>query len=136
MRELGVWLTIDDFGTGFSSLSRLQRLPVHGLKIDQSFVAGLEHEDADRAIVDATLGLASALGVRVIAEGVETVGQAEYLLGGGCEMGQGHLYGAAMHAGEISELLSAGGRLGPPATTPRRRAAAPRAPRTARARPR
>lgn len=115
MQDLGVRLTIDDFGTGFSSLTRLQSMPVHGLKVDRSFIVGLEDDPADRAIVDAILRLAAALGVRVVAEGVETPGQAAWLREhGGCELVQGDLYGAPVDADAIGALLRSGAPLGPP----------------------
>lgn len=108
LSELGAWLTIDDFGTGSSSLSRLHRLPVHGIKIHGSFVAGLPDDPSNRAIVDATVRLATALGIRAIAEGVETRAQAEVLAELGCEMGQGHWYGMPRTARQIESILADG----------------------------
>jgi len=92
LRSLGVRLMLDDFGTGFSSLSYLKRFPVHTLKIDRSFVAGLGREDGDRAIVAAIMGVANALELQVIAEGVETALQAAELVALGCTVAQGFRY--------------------------------------------
>ena len=91
LTDLGVTLSIDDFGTGFSSLSYLQRLPLHQLKIDQSFVANLS-SDEGRAIVSAIVGLANALHLETVAEGVEDAEQARLLSSLGCDAAQGFLY--------------------------------------------
>jgi diguanylate cyclase (GGDEF)-like protein/PAS domain S-box-containing protein len=96
LRALGVGIAIDDFGTGYSSLSYLAQFPVDVVKIDRSFVAGLDDNDTRResfAIVGAIIGLAHALDLTVIAEGVETANQADALHGLGCDIGQGYLYG-------------------------------------------
>jgi len=108
LRELGVQLLLDDFGTGFSSLSLLAQLPVGGLKVDRSFVAGLA--DAHAPIVDAILRLARAFGLPVVAEGIETQAQLIALRRMGCELGQGHLFAPAMPAGELTALLAAAER--------------------------
>jgi diguanylate cyclase (GGDEF)-like protein len=91
LRELGITAVLDDFGTGYSSLSRVQRFPVSSLKIDRSFVAGLDTGRVDRAIVEATLALAHALGLETVAEGVETEAQRRILLDLGCTRMQGFL---------------------------------------------
>jgi EAL domain-containing protein (putative c-di-GMP-specific phosphodiesterase class I) len=98
LRDIGVRLMLDDFGTGFSSLSYLKRLPVHTLKIDRSFVAGLGSDAGDRAIVAAIMGVARALDLQVIAEGVESERQAAELVALGCPVAQGFLYAAPTYA--------------------------------------
>jgi EAL domain-containing protein (putative c-di-GMP-specific phosphodiesterase class I) len=92
LRDLGVHLSVDDFGTGWSSLAYLKQFPVEALKIDQSFVAGLCHDADDHAIVEATIRLAGALGLTVVAEGVEHPEQAAELARLGCDSVQGYLY--------------------------------------------
>jgi diguanylate cyclase (GGDEF)-like protein/PAS domain S-box-containing protein len=96
VRELGVTLSIDDYGTGYSSLAYLQKLAVHRLKIDRSFVAGMESSQHDRLIVKSTIDLAHQLGLEVIAEGIETQGQYALLQTMGCDVGQGYLIARPM----------------------------------------
>ena len=100
LRERGIFVLLDDFGTGFSALSYLHRFPIHALKIDQSFVAGLgdDQHPESLALVRAILALASTLGIDSIGEGVETEAQATILRQLGCTMGQGFLFGRPMPA--------------------------------------
>jgi EAL domain-containing protein (putative c-di-GMP-specific phosphodiesterase class I) len=96
--ELGVHLSIDDFGTGHSSLSYLRKLPAAELKIDRSFVTDVETSADARAIVDAVVKLAHALGLRVVAEGVENTRQQQILVDMGCDELQGYLFARPMTA--------------------------------------
>ncbi len=101
--RMGINITIDDFGTGYSSLAYLKRLPVSKLKIDQSFVQGLPNDKEDAAIVKAIIALAKSLGLDLIAEGVETDAQKEFLLASGCKHIQGYHCGKAVPAEEIEK---------------------------------
>jgi diguanylate cyclase (GGDEF)-like protein/PAS domain S-box-containing protein len=103
---MGVRLSVDDFGTGFSSLAYLNRFPIHSLKIDRSFVRGLEHDASDRAITSTIIAMARNLHLKVIAEGVETSAQATFLVQHGCLLAQGYFYGKPADAGEFAELLA------------------------------
>lgn len=93
LESAGIRMAMDDFGTGYSSLAYLKRLPIAELKIDRAFVRQLETDDEDRAIVTAILSMARALGLHVIAEGVETEGQLAFLRECGCEAAQGFYFG-------------------------------------------
>jgi diguanylate cyclase (GGDEF)-like protein len=106
--EIGVRLVLDDFGTGYSSLAYLNRFPFHALKIDRSFVDALGIEQERTAIVEAIIGMARALSLEVIAEGVENEVQLAELSRLGCDYAQGHLFYAAMPAADVSRLLAEG----------------------------
>lgn len=93
LRELGVSLAIDDFGTGYSSLACLKHFPVDKLKIDQSFIRGIDSDPRDRAIVRAIIGMAKALGLTAVAEGVESPAHVDFLCKHDCEQGQGYYLG-------------------------------------------
>jgi diguanylate cyclase (GGDEF)-like protein/PAS domain S-box-containing protein len=105
LKELGVRLILDDFGTGYSSLSYLKRFPIDQLKIDRSFVDGIATPGDDRAIVEAIVGMARALGLDVIPEGVETEEQLAVLESLGCDYAQGFLLGRPMPPEQLAELL-------------------------------
>ncbi|MBV4456876.1 EAL domain-containing protein [Pseudomonas sp. COR58] len=108
IKALGVRLAIDDFGTGYSSLSYLHRFPVNVLKIDQSFVRALDGEGGDDALVGAIISLGKSLRLNVIAEGVETQRQLDFLKAHGCEEGQGYHFSKAVPADDFARLLAAG----------------------------
>ncbi|MBT0962465.1 putative bifunctional diguanylate cyclase/phosphodiesterase [Denitromonas iodatirespirans] len=107
IREMGIALSLDDFGTGFSSLSYLKRLPINTLKIDRSFIDGLPDDGNDRAIVQAVLAMGRSLGIAVLAEGVETPAQVHALRLMGCGSAQGYHFGrpavAADHTGVLPQ---------------------------------
>ncbi len=105
LRGEGVSFSIDDFGTGYSSLSYLQRFPVDTVKIDRSFVANLPAAESDASIATTIIAMAHSLKLTVVAEGVETPEQAEFLKAQGCDQVQGYLYGRPMPAGELLALL-------------------------------
>jgi EAL domain-containing protein (putative c-di-GMP-specific phosphodiesterase class I) len=101
----GARISLDDFGTGFSSLSRLQRLPIDEVKIDKSFVRQCANHSEDRKIVEAVVALAHALGMRVVAEGVETEATATILTEIGCDFAQGFLFGRPVSPSELGGLI-------------------------------
>src|SRR3954469_7160188 len=105
LRALGTRLSVDDFGTGYSSLSRLNKLPIDEVKIDQSFVSQLEDGEAGRTIVQASIAMAHGLGLRVVAEGVETDRQLAILRSLGCDDGQGYFFGRPAVAEQATRLL-------------------------------
>jgi diguanylate cyclase (GGDEF)-like protein len=105
IKGLGLGLAIDDFGTGYSSLTYLKRFPVSVLKIDQAFVRGLGEDAADTAIVKSVIDLAHALGLVVVAEGVETGQQVAHLRELGCDLAQGYFFARPQPAEDIGRLL-------------------------------
>ena len=117
LRSLGVHLAVDDYGTGHSPLAHLQRYAFDSLKVDRRFINDLEENNNSRAIVSATVAMAHDLGLDVVAEGVETAGQAIQLQAMGCDQAQGYLYHRPMTASQAAELVR--GRLSAlPAQTP------------------
>jgi diguanylate cyclase (GGDEF)-like protein/PAS domain S-box-containing protein len=102
----GVKIALDDFGTGYASLTHLKAFPVDVIKIDRSFVSSLDTNPNDAAIIDAIVGLGHRLGMEIVAEGIETTVQAQYLLDRGCEYGQGYLFGKAAPAATIPSMMA------------------------------
>lgn len=107
LQALGVGVTLDDFGTGHSSLAYLQHLPVTRIKIDREFVRPVVHSASDATLVHAVIALAHTLGLKVVAEGVETPEQLRFLQREGCELFQGWLFSKAVPAGDIAQLYAA-----------------------------
>ncbi|CAG2154714.1 putative bifunctional diguanylate cyclase/phosphodiesterase [Cupriavidus plantarum] len=105
LRRDGVTLTCDDFGTGYASLSFLKTFPVDRLKIDQSFIRNVVDDGVDAAIVNSVITVGNSLGIGVVAEGVETVGQRDFLLANGCYEAQGYLYGRPMAPDRLTDFL-------------------------------
>ena len=110
LKSLGVHLVLDDFGTGYSSLAYVRRFPIDVLKIDRAFVDALGDDAEDVAIVTAIISMGSALGVTVVAEGVEVERQASQLRALGCDLAQGFLYARPLPAAEAGELLREAGQ--------------------------
>jgi len=128
LKALGVRIAIDDFGTGYSSLDYLRRFPVDQIKVDRAFVSGLGRDTGDTAIVRAIVGLSHALGLTVVAEGVENAPQVARLRGLGCEMAQGFFFGRPLPLSAVTDIVanlesgveeSGADRESPPSIAPR-----------------
>ena len=109
-RDMGIRLSIDDFGTGYSSLTYLKKFDIDYLKIDKSFVLGLENGTNDMVLCETIIMMAHKLGLKVIAEGVETENQQSLLTAAGCDYGQGYLYSKPIHQEEFEMLLKIGSK--------------------------
>ena len=107
LHDMGLHLSIDDFGTGYSSLSALQQFPIGTLKIDQSFVRDAADDPADAVLVRTIIDMGHSLGMEVVAEGVESVRQLEFLRASHCNFAQGQLFGQARSIEELLQLLQA-----------------------------
>jgi len=111
LRQLGIRIALDDFGTGFSSLSYLKRLPLNTVKIDKSFIADIFLEENNSHLVGAIITIAHLMGLKIIAEGVETKEQLDYLLQAGCDGIQGYLFSEPISVNEVPLFLSKRGKL-------------------------
>jgi EAL domain-containing protein (putative c-di-GMP-specific phosphodiesterase class I) len=105
LKGLGLTLAMDDFGTGYSSITNLKSLPVDILKLDRSMVEGMDRDPQNRALVSATIGLAHALGLDVVVEGVETAGELDELRSMGCDIAQGYYWYRPCTSAKATELL-------------------------------
>jgi EAL domain-containing protein (putative c-di-GMP-specific phosphodiesterase class I) len=110
LRAAGLRIALDDFGTGYSSLGLLSKLPVDLVKVDRSFIAGLPEDRASVTLVSSVIGLASAFGLKVVAEGVETEGQLEMLRRLGCDHSQGYLHSRPVPAEQLEKRLREQGK--------------------------
>ena len=106
LRSDGFMIAIDDFGTGYSSLSYLKKFEIDYLKIDKSFISQLKSDSSDLALCEAIIVMAHKLGIKVIAEGVETEEQSKLLIGAGCDYAQGYLFSKPVYPEKFIELQS------------------------------
>ncbi|MBK7657130.1 MAG: EAL domain-containing protein [Betaproteobacteria bacterium] len=105
MRKFGIKISLDDFGTGYSSLSYLKMLDIDYLKVDQSFVRDLEIDPDDRTLCEAMIVMAHKLGLKVVAEGIETQAQLDFLVNAGCDFGQGYLFSKPLPAKDFTDYM-------------------------------
>jgi len=105
LKDMGILLSIDDFGTGYSSLSYLRRFPIDFLKIDQSFVQGLNLDSGDDSLIKAIIAMGQSLNLTIISEGVETEDQFNFLQSHNCDQVQGYYFSKAVPAEQISLIL-------------------------------
>ena len=105
LKDMGIYLSIDDFGTGYSSMTYLKRFPVAKLKIDQSFIRDIPDDSEDVAITTATIQMAHGLKLPVVAEGIETQAQADFLREHGCDLGQGYLFSRPINFAALMEFF-------------------------------
>ena len=122
LHDLGVRVAIDDFGTGHSSLSSLARFPIDVLKIDPSFVRGIEHDPVKAAIVSAVVALSTAIGSATVVEGVETLPQLQQLERLGCDVAQGYYFSRPLPAAAFDDCCDLGPRPSRPAPAAERAA--------------
>ena len=106
LKDMGVQLALDDFGTGYASLTHLRRFPIDTLKIDRSFVRDITMDSANASIVRAVIGMGTSLGMQVVAEGVETSEQFDFLRQQGCPEGQGYFFSEPLIAAEFARILA------------------------------
>jgi EAL domain-containing protein (putative c-di-GMP-specific phosphodiesterase class I) len=106
LKALGLTLALDDFGTGYSSLASLHLLPVDTVKIDRSFVSEAVTSAHHRVLIEATVRVATSLGMGTVAEGIETAGQAAVVRSLGCQKGQGYLYSKPLLADQLAQWLA------------------------------
>ena len=111
LNVVSVRVAMDDFGTGYSSLAYLQRMPIHLLKIDMSFIRDMDRNPEDRTIVKTIIAMAHTLNIEVIAEGVERAEQLELLKAFGCDLAQGFFFSKAVPAAEFARLLEENRRM-------------------------
>jgi EAL domain-containing protein (putative c-di-GMP-specific phosphodiesterase class I) len=104
-KDMGISISVDDFGTGYSSLSYLKRFPLDNLKVDRTFVKDIPENEDDVTITSAIIALAQSLGLGVVAEGVETESQLEFLEQYGCELAQGYYFSKPLPANEMVRML-------------------------------
>jgi EAL domain-containing protein (putative c-di-GMP-specific phosphodiesterase class I) len=105
-RKAGVQIGLDDFGTGYSSMAYLRKFDIDYLKIDQTFISGIPSDEEDLAVAESIILMARRLGMRVVAEGIETAAQNTLLTAAGCDFGQGFLFSKAVPADQLSEMLN------------------------------